>query len=42
METMELVRLAMAGMYLRHGVTEFTNILWDVRETEESKMILRF
>lgn len=42
METMELVRIALARVYWRHGVTEFTNRLWDMRETEESKMIIRF
>lgn len=39
METMELVKIALAGMYLRPGIKEFTNRLWNVRETEESKMI---
>lgn len=42
METMDGVRLAIAGTYLKLGVTAFTNRLWDVRETEKSKVILRF
>lgn len=42
METVELVRIALAGMYLRPRIKEFTNRLWDERETEESNMMIRF